>query len=47
MAMPLYKVSATIGTCTNYSDNKLVLITDIPQAPTKEIGLKIVSTDLH
>ncbi len=41
----MYKVSATIGTCTNYSDNKLVLITDIPQAPTKEIGLKIVSTD--
>ena len=40
-----YKVSATTGTCTNYSDNKLVLITDIPQAPTKEIGLKIVSTD--
>ena len=40
-----YKVSTTIGTCTNYSDNKLVLITDIPQAPTKEIGLKIVSTD--
>ena len=41
----MYKVSATTGTCTNYSDNKLVLITDIPQAPTKEIGLKIVSTD--
>ena len=41
----MYKVSATIGTCTNYSENKLVLITDIPQAPTKEIGLKIVSTD--
>jgi hypothetical protein len=41
----MYKVSATIGTCTNSSDNKLVLITDIPQAPTKEIGLKIVSTD--
>jgi Subtilase family/GEVED domain/Secretion system C-terminal sorting domain len=41
----LYKVSATTGTCTNYSDNKLVLITDIPQAPTKEIGLKILSTD--
>ncbi len=41
----MYKVSTTIGTCTNYSDNKLVLITDIPQAPTKEIGLKIVSTD--
>lgn len=41
----MYKVSATIGTCTNYSDNKLVLITNIPQAPTKEIGLKIVSTD--
>jgi hypothetical protein len=41
----MYKVSATIGTCTNYSDNKLILITDIPQAPTKEIGLKIVSTD--
>ena len=41
----MYKVSATIGTCTNYSDSKLVLITDIPQAPTKEIGLKIVSTD--
>ena len=41
----MYKVSATIGTCTNYSDNKLVLITDIPQAPTKEIGLKILSTD--
>ena len=41
----LYKVSATTGTCTNYSENKLVLITDIPQAPTKEIGLKIVSTD--
>ncbi len=41
----LYKVSTTTGTCTNYSDNKLVLITDIPQAPTKEIGLKIVSTD--
>ena len=41
----LYKVSATTGTCTNYSDNKLVLITDIPQAPSKEIGLKIVSTD--
>ncbi len=41
----MYKVSSTTGTCTNYSDNKLVLITDIPQAPTKEIGLKIVSTD--
>jgi hypothetical protein len=41
----LYKVSATTGTCTNYSDNKLVLITDIPQAPAKEIRLKIVSTD--
>lgn len=41
----MYKVSTTTGTCTNYSDNKLVLITDIPQAPTKEIGLKIVSTD--
>ncbi len=41
----MYKVSATTGTCTNYSDSKLVLITDIPQAPTKEIGLKIVSTD--
>jgi hypothetical protein len=41
----MYKVSATIGTCTNYSDSKLVLITDIPQAPSKEIGLKIVSTD--
>lgn len=41
----MYKVSATTGTCTNYSDNKLVLITDIPQAPAKEIGLKIVSTD--
>lgn len=41
----MYKVSATTGTCTNFSDNKLVLITDIPQAPTKEIGLKIVSTD--
>jgi hypothetical protein len=41
----MYKVSATTGTCTNYSDNKLILITDIPQAPTKEIGLKIVSTD--
>jgi hypothetical protein len=41
----MYKVSATIGTCTNYSDNKLVLITDIPQAPSKEIGLKILSTD--
>ena len=41
----MYKVSTTIGTCTNYSDNKLVLITDIPQAPTKEIKLKIVSTD--
>jgi hypothetical protein len=41
----MYKVSTTIGTCTNYSDNKLVLITDIPQAPSKEIGLKIVSTD--
>lgn len=41
----MYKVSATIGTCTNYSDSKLVLITNIPQAPTKEIGLKIVSTD--
>jgi hypothetical protein len=41
----MYKVSATIGTCTNYSDNKLVLITDIPQAPSKEIGLIIVSTD--
>ena len=41
----MYKVSATTGTCTNYSDNKLVLITDIPQAPSKEIGLKIVSTD--
>lgn len=40
-----YKVSATIGTCTNYSDNALVLVTDIPQAPTKEIGLKILSTD--
>ena len=41
----MYKVSATTGTCTNYSDSKLVLITDIPQAPSKEIGLKIVSTD--
>ena len=41
----MYKVSTTTGTCTNMSDNKLVLITDIPQAPTKEIGLKIVSTD--
>jgi hypothetical protein len=41
----MYKVSTTTGTCTNFSDNKLVLITDIPQAPTKEIGLKIVSTD--
>ena len=41
----MYKVSATTGSCTNYSDNKLILITDIPQAPTKEIGLKIVSTD--
>lgn len=41
----LYKVSTTVGSCTYYSDNKLVLITDIPQAPTKEIGLKIVSTD--
>jgi len=41
----MYKVSATTGTCTNFSDNKLVLITDIPQAPAKEIGLKIVSTD--
>jgi len=41
----MYKVSTTIGTCTNYSENKLVLITDIPQAPSKEIGLKIVSTD--
>ena len=41
----MYKVSTTTGTCTNYSDNKLVLITDIPQSPTKEIGLKIVSTD--
>ena len=41
----MYKVSTTTGTCTNYSDRRLVLITDIPQAPTKEIGLKIVSTD--
>ena len=41
----LYKVSTTIGTCTNYSDNALILVTDIPQAPTKEIGLKILSTD--
>jgi hypothetical protein len=41
----MYKVSTTTGTCTNYSDSKLVLITDIPQAPSKEIGLKIVSTD--
>ena len=41
----MYKVSTTTGTCTNYSDSRLVLITDIPQAPTKEIGLKIVSTD--
>ena len=41
----LYKVSTTIGTCTNYSDNALILVTAIPQAPTKEIGLKILSTD--
>ena len=41
----LYKVNTTTGTCNNMSDNKLVLTTDIPQAPTKEIGLKIVSTD--
>ena len=41
----MYKVSSTTGTCNNFSENKLVLITDIPQAPTKEIGLKIVSTD--
>ena len=41
----MYKVYATIGNCNNISDNKLVLITDIPQAPSKEIGLKIVSTD--
>ena len=41
----MYKVNTTIGTCNNMSDNKLVLITNIPQAPTKEIGLKIVSTD--
>lgn len=40
-----YKVAATIGTCTNYSEPKLILITDLPQAPTKEIGLKIVSSD--
>jgi len=41
----MYKVNSTTGTCNNFSENKLVLITDIPQAPTKEIGLKIVSTD--
>ena len=41
----MYKVITAIGTCNNMSDNKLVLITNIPQAPTKEIGLKIVSTD--
>ena len=40
-----YKVAATIGTCTNYSEPKLVLITGLPQAPAKEIGLKIFSTD--
>jgi hypothetical protein len=41
----MYKVTTTTGTCTNNSESKLVLITDIPQAPSKEIGLKIVSTD--
>jgi hypothetical protein len=41
----MYKVITAIGTCNDMSENKLVLITDIPQAPTKEIGLKIVSTD--
>jgi hypothetical protein len=41
----MYRVSTTTGTCNNVSDNKLVLILNIPQAPTKEIGLKIVSTD--
>ncbi len=41
----LYKVSTTIGTCTNYSDNALILVTDVPQAPSNEIGLKILSTD--
>lgn len=41
----LYKVGATIGTCTNYSDTKLILITSLPQAPSKEIGLKILSSD--
>ena len=41
----LYKVATTTGTCTNYSANKLVLVTSVPQAPTKEINLKILSTD--
>jgi hypothetical protein len=41
----MYRVSTATGTCNNISENKLVLITNIPQAPTKEIGLKIVSTD--
>jgi len=42
-----YKVStkSIAGDCENISDNKLILVTDIAEANTKEINLKISSYD--
>lgn len=41
----LYKVSASTGNCQLFSDNKLILITDVAEASAKEINLKITSDD--
>jgi len=41
----LYKVMTSTGTCTMYSDPKLILVTDIIEASVKEIKLKITSSD--
>ena len=41
----MYKVATIAGDCENVSDNKLILVTDVAEASTKEISLKITSND--
>ncbi|MEY4278867.1 MAG: hypothetical protein RL377_871, partial [Bacteroidota bacterium] len=41
----LYRVGAIVSDCENFSDNKLILVTDVAEANAKEINLKITSND--
>lgn len=41
----MYKVQASTADCQIFSDNKLILITDVAEASAKEIKLKISSDD--